>query len=264
MNNAQVGIKSLLSNWQQNTIKTASELKQEGYYNQLLNKYHKSGWLDSPAYGIYTKPGAKISWLSVINLLQKLSKPIHVGAMSALKLHGIIQYVTFNEEKEELFILNSSGRKWYLPKWFSVMVKNYEYHQIDLFKENKYGFVKYAESDIEVTVSSPERAILELLYFVPKLVTYEHAYELIDGARVLVPTLVQKLLEDCTSIKVKRLFLYLADKHNLPCFEYLDINKINLGAGDRLISGGGKYSAKYKISVPVISGAEDEEGIGYV
>jgi hypothetical protein len=37
-------------------------------------------------------------------------------------------------------------------------------------------------------------------------------YELIESQNNLRPDLLQKLLEQCTSVEVKRLFLYLAEK----------------------------------------------------
>jgi hypothetical protein len=264
LSNERHGIKELLIGWKDNTIKTALELNESGFYSQLLNKYSKSGWLDNPAYGIYTKAGSKVSWPAAISALQKQYFPVHVGALSALKLHGIIQYLTLDESKEQLFILNTSNKKKELPKWFSVIVSRYQYHQLHLFKNNNYGLVQQNVDKIATTISSPERAALEMLAVVPKYVSYSHAYELIEGAVLLRPEVMQKLLENCTSIKVKRLFLYLADKHNLPLLEHLDQNKINLGTGDRLIAGGGTYSSKYKISVPKMAVAEDEEGIGRV
>lgn len=264
LNNEQHGIKELLIGWKDNTIKTALELNESGFYSQLLNKYSKSGWLDNPAYGIYTKAGNKVSWPAAMSVLYRQGFPAHVGALSALKLHGILQYLTFDESKEQLFILNTSNKKKELPKWFSVIVSKYQYHQLHLFKNNECKLVEKNISEITVTISSPEQAILEMLALVPKCVSYDHAYELIESAVLLRPKVMQQLLENCTSIKVKRLFLYLADKHNLPLLKHLDKNKITLGVGDRLIAGGGIYSSKYKISVPKIAAAEDEEGIGRV
>jgi len=46
------------------------------------------------------------------------------------------------------------------------------------------------------------------------------------------------------------LFLFLADFCNLPCFKQLDLKKINLGKGKRCIGTGGRYIAKYLISIP--------------
>ena len=62
---------------------------------------------------------------------------------------------------------------------------------------------------------------------------------------------VQKLLEQCNSIKIKRIFLYLAEKLELPCFKRLILKKMNLGKGKRVIVKGGKLDTKYNITIPI-------------
>jgi len=66
----------------------------------------------------------------------------------------------------------------------------------------------------------------------------------------LRPQIIQKLLEECTSVKVKRLFLYMAKKANHQWFQFLKIDNIDLGKGHRTLANNGVYNAKYMISVP--------------
>jgi hypothetical protein len=66
----------------------------------------------------------------------------------------------------------------------------------------------------------------------------------------LRPAVVQKLLAACGSVKVTRLFLYLADKHNHAWFNYLTTNSLNFGKGKRVMAERGSYNDKYKIVVP--------------
>jgi len=68
----------------------------------------------------------------------------------------------------------------------------------------------------------------------------------------LRPKVVQALLENCNSIKVKRLFLHLSEQFNHPWLPSLDITRINLGKGKRVLGDGGKYYPKYKLSLPEI------------
>lgn len=75
-------------------------------------------------------------------------------------------------------------------------------------------------------------------------------YYLMEMLTTLRPTLVQQLLENCTSVKVKRLFLYMADKSGHRWFSKLDVSKISLGSGTRSISKGGVKNAKYNIVIP--------------
>ena len=66
----------------------------------------------------------------------------------------------------------------------------------------------------------------------------------------LKPKLVTELLSSCNSVKVKRLFLYMAEKANHQWFNFLKTDKIYLGNGDRMITEKGVYNAKYLISIP--------------
>lgn len=71
-----------------------------------------------------------------------------------------------------------------------------------------------------------------------------------EGLTTLRPQLVQALLETCTSIQVKRLFLYMAEKAGHAWFSMLDLSNLEIGKGDRSIVKGSAYIAKHCISVP--------------
>src|SRR5690606_30891248 len=70
--------------------------------------------------------------------------------------------------------------------------------------------------------STPERAVLELLDGVPHRETFEQADKFMEALHTLRPTLVQHLLEQCRSIKVKRVFLWLAERHEFAWLKKLD------------------------------------------
>ena len=89
-----------------------------------------------------------------------------------------------------------------------------------------------------------------MLYLVPKYQGFDEADKIINGLHALRSDVVQELLETCRSIKTKRLFLYMAERNGLPWFSDLNLNKIELGSGKRMIVKNGKYNAKYGISVP--------------
>jgi hypothetical protein len=61
---------------------------------------------------------------------------------------------------------------------------------------------------------------------------------------------LQKLLEDCKSVKVKRLFFFFADRHNHAWLKRLDRSRIDLGKGKRMLVRGGKLDPTYEITVP--------------
>ena len=66
----------------------------------------------------------------------------------------------------------------------------------------------------------------------------------------LRPDIVQNLLEQCCSMKVKRLFMFLAKKSQHPWLEKLDQNRINFGKGKRVIVKEGRLDTQYSITVP--------------
>lgn len=241
-------LNQLLASWLPGTLKTAKKLVAQGYSHRLLKVYVDSGWIESAGVGAYSRKNDRIEWVGGLYAIQQdLAMPIYVGGLSALSIHGLSQYVAMNER---LTLYNSSGKKLKLPKWFGLHFPEFEYHQYYLFSNNALGLTKETIYKIEFILSKPERALLECLALVPHDFNYQHASELIDNARLVDSVVMQSLLENCRSIKVKRLFLYLAEKHQLPCFKKLNINVIDLGEGKRKIADGGTYIKKYQISVP--------------
>ena len=75
-------------------------------------------------------------------------------------------------------------------------------------------------------------------------------YHIMEGLTTLRPKLLQQLLEQCTSIKVKRLFLYMGNKAGHDWLRRLDVSKLKLGTGSRTITKGGVYIAEFSITVP--------------
>jgi hypothetical protein len=61
---------------------------------------------------------------------------------------------------------------------------------------------------------------------------------------------MQELLEQCTSVKVKRLFLYMANKAQHQWLTFVDQKKIDVGKGDRTIVKRGIYNSDFQISIP--------------
>jgi hypothetical protein len=62
---------------------------------------------------------------------------------------------------------------------------------------------------------------------------------------------LQSLLELSGNVKVKRLFFWLADRHNYAWLQKLNKAQIDFGKGNRMLVKGGKLDKKYQISVPV-------------
>ena len=101
-----------------------------------------------------------------------------------------------------------------------------------------------------IRISSPERAILEYLHLAPDSIDLMECYQVMEGLSTLRPRLMQQRLEECRSIKVKRLFLYMAEKARHEWVKRLELSKLDLGKGPRSIVKGGVYSNKYALNLP--------------
>ena len=71
-----------------------------------------------------------------------------------------------------------------------------------------------------------------------------------ENLTTLRPRLVTALLDACSSIRVKRLFLYLATKANHGWLTRVNVTSLKLGNGDRSIAKGGVYDEQFRITVP--------------
>ena len=70
-------------------LATTASLAGRGYSRQLLDHYVSSGWLESPARGVFRRPGPPLKWQHVVASLQNLLQlPVHVGGLSALEIQG--------------------------------------------------------------------------------------------------------------------------------------------------------------------------------
>ena len=112
------------------------------------------------------------------------------------------------------------------------------------------GYVDLPVEDFTIRISSPERAAMEMLYYVPLEQGFDEAERIMESLLTRRPALVQNLLETCNSVKIKRLFMYMAEKAGLPWVEKLDLGKVDFGKGDRTIVEGGRLDPNYRITVP--------------
>ena len=241
-------LKTLLNNLKPGTVSLAPWLEELGISRNLQNHYLHSGWLEPIGRGAYKKPGEKVQWQGGIFAMQNQANlKVHVGAITALSLQGFGHYMRFNQETVYLF----SPYKENLPKWF----KDYEwestvFHQQTSFLPENFGIVEHEERNIHIKISSSERAIFESLYLSPKKLDLIECFHLMEGLVNLQPRLVQELLNHCNSVRVKRLFLYLAEKANHQWLKFINMSTLNLGSGNRRITEGGTYVSKYQITIP--------------
>ena len=240
----------LMRHWPTGVPLTSYWLKNNGYYKQLVNLYSKNGWIKSLGRGAYTRLDDHLTWQGAVHALQtQLKLPVHVGGLTALELYGVTQYVMLNDLNPTFYLYNSGEKPPHIPRWFLNKFTNCHLEQKRLFNL-EVGLSNKEVAGVQITTSSPERAILELLSLVPNKLTLDHANELMESLDRLRSGVMQQLLESCLSVKTKRLFLYFAEKCNLACFSDLDIDRIDLGSGKRVVDEGGRYHKKWLLSLP--------------
>lgn len=241
-------IKILFKDFVPGSIVTSKWLEEKGVSRSLQKHYLRSGWLEAFGRGAYKKPGDTITWQGAINAIQQQSElDVHVGAGSALTLHGFSHYLRLNRESLFLF----TPHKKHLPKWF--LDANWDFrvlHKQTEFLPAELGLTTFKEGNFPIKVSTPERAMLECLYLAPKLFDLVECYHLMEGMVNLKPKLLSELLAECSSVKVKRLFLYMAEKAGHQWLNFVKTGQINLGNGNRMLTKKGVYVSKYQLSIP--------------
>jgi hypothetical protein len=241
-------INKLLQETYPGTVMTSSWLREKGYSPELIRNYKASKWLKSFGNGAVVRYNDHIDYLGAVHTLQKqLGLSVHPSARTALGLLGRAHYLEMNQSRVYLFAHENEV----LPTWFKKHTWKPEIvHLTSSFLPPKLGMTTIEHKGFNVEVSTPARAILECLYMAPKDMDLLECHQLMEGLTGMVPSQLQVMLENCTSVKVKRLFFYLADKSKHSWLKYLDQSKIDLGTGTRSFAKKGVYISTYKITVP--------------
>ncbi|MGQ8366139.1 type IV toxin-antitoxin system AbiEi family antitoxin [Glaciecola sp. 1036] len=244
----QSKINQLLSIAPKGVVLTSSWLLEKGYSLQLQDRYKKSQWFKSFGRGALIRNKDTVDYLGAIQTLQEqLNLSVHPAAKTALILQGKSHYLEFSTQKVQLFSTPSEV----LPSWFKKHDWNVKLESnVTSFLPADIGMVEYQHKSFSLKISSPARAIMECLYLAPNDQPLLEVYELLEGLNNIRPATAQKLLESCSSVKVKRLFLYMADKAGHDWLTYINLDKIDLGKGKRQIVADGVYIPNYKITVP--------------
>jgi hypothetical protein len=243
-------INTLIQLLPRGSVLLPSWLLSQGYSYELQQIYRKSGWLKSIGKGAMLKSGDPLIMTGALSALQNIENlNIHIGGRSSLELQGLAHYLQINNSETTLFV---NGRT-KLPLWFENNDWNNtktKLFRLTLFSNETLGMTDFQEGELTMKISNPARAIMECLALCPDKFPLAESFELMEGLATLRPAKVQELLENCKSIKVKRLFLYFAERANHSWFKYLDISKIYLGVGNRSLVESGVWDSKYKLVLP--------------
>lgn len=234
----------------------AGWLEAHGYSSALRSQYVSAGWLDSPARRVYRRSRTPLTWQQVVISLQTLlDLPLAVGGRTALEQQGYAHYLSTAVREVHLY-----GPK-RPPTWLAdlPLEVNFCWHNsLRLFPGDadsapeprpamvsSGGLVTYP-----IRYASRERAVLELLDELPEHESFHQVEALMEGVSDLSPRRLQTLLEACASVKVKRLFLFFADRQRHAWLSRLDTSRVDLGSGKRVLVKGGKLDTRYNITVP--------------
>jgi len=241
-------LKKLLDTVPKRTVVLSSWLNDKGYSPQLLRRYRTSGWLSAVGTGAMIRAGDRVGYEGAVYALQNYaSMQVTPGARTALALLGKAHFLQMEQSLVTLFGPTDAR----LPKWlreadWGVKI---EFHRTS-FLPADLGLVEVEAGGVPLKVSSAPRAVMECLHLASGSDDLVEARELMDGLNNLRPKTVQVLLEACASIKVKRLFLYLADLAGHDWVKHVDRSRIDLGSGPRSLASDGTYIHEYQIMVP--------------
>lgn len=241
-------INQLLRQWPSGNVATLRWLNARGVDRRLADKYVQSGWLERLGHGVYQRAGASVDWFGAVHALQtQLALAVHPGGITAIELRGYTHYLSFGARAVVLF--GNPGTK--LPAWFEAHTWS---RPVTLVTTGVFAGIEKSTSTVQVDtveleVSTLERATLEMMYLVPKRQSYEEAFQVMESLTSLRPKAVQELLECCTSVKTKRVFMHVAERANHPWLKHLDLSKVDFGSGRRTIHAGGRLDKKYDLVV---------------
>lgn len=254
----------------------AAWLEERGIASNLRAYYVKNGWLEQPVRSVYKKPRGKLSWQQVVISLQTLllRVPLYVGGRTALELQGFAHYLSQETKTVHLYGPEKP------PAWLDKLdlPQRFVYHNsttlfrndpvtqglsslawniadgtgrdLTHFQGGSLTSLAWGQWDWPLTLSQPERAYLEMLDELPRRESFHQADMIMQSAANFSPRRLQKLLADCDSVKVKRLFFYFADRHRHAWLKRLEKTGIDLGKGKRMLVPGGKLDPVYLITMP--------------
>jgi hypothetical protein len=211
----------------------------------------------------------------VIALQTLLARNLVAGGRTALDMHGFSHYLETSTQAVYLYGPRPP------PTWLKTLPCGVEFrtrndarifksalastapHQLEepagerVKRSDGAMIVPWGQWNWPMTISTPERAILEFLDELPDRESFHQADVLMEGLSTLSPARLQTLLVDCHNIKVKRLFFFFADRQAHAWLKRLNRNAIDFGRGKRSLVKGGRYDAKHMITVP-----EDLNAVG--
>lgn len=239
-------------------------LRTHGYSSSLVVRYVDSGWLVSPARGVYMRKSGRLQWEGVIRSLQiGEGISLHVGGRFALTLQGHEHYLRLGDPgtitlygpnrppswvgklplKEHFEFLGKGPFDLPVPRFSTEMSEK-------MLSEQGLAWHRANSGADALVCSTPERAMLELCDGVSEAALVYEADALMQAMTTLRPQRIGVLLRHCRSVKAKRLFLVLAERHQHAWLSHVPLDGVDLGRGKRVLVPGGHLNPTYQITLP--------------
>jgi hypothetical protein len=237
-----------LLDWTPGDIHGLDWLGTKNVDQRLAYSYFEEGYLRKVGPGVFARKNDELDWLGVVRFLQEEMKlQLHISGRTALELHGHGHYVAGGSKK--MANLTSYENRSF-PSWLSSEENNFEFSfkKSSLLRKEEF-LTNYKNNGFEVKISSRELAILEFIDSLDLTSSLETAQNYTESLQTLRPEVMQEVLEKFNSVKAKRVFLFLAEKLSLKFVNNLDLSRISLGTGKRVVVEGGELNKKYQITV---------------
>ncbi|NJM84331.1 MAG: hypothetical protein HC844_19480 [Tabrizicola sp.] len=238
----------------------AAWLVSQGIAYESFRDYVTRGWLDRITRGVFRRPlpstaatptSNSVDWKTCILSTQHImGHDLHVGGTTALGEQGHAHYLRLGESAP-VWVYGDSIPNWLVKLPMDVKIRT---RPRSLFTDPKLGLIEGKTTgqpwDWGLTMSTPERAILEAMDELPDHESFHTLDMVFESLTTLRPRLLSDLLQSCRKIKVRRLFFVFADRHDHPWRKRIDPQAFDLGSGDRALVTGGKIHPRYQIMVP--------------
>lgn len=225
-------------------------LQARGFSRFRVDYFLRAGKLEASVTGVYRRPGPPLKWEHVVFSLNEMGWAVHVGGRSALELQGLAHYLP--DVSQQRIILYGTAK---VPAWVSAYPGSFRFEinnqrLFDLLPQAAVHTKPFGSWDWPIPYSTPELAMLQLLAGVQEAADFSLADKFFEAAVNLRPDILHTLLQACTQVKTKRLFLWFSDRHGHDWHQNLKTDGIDLGRGKRMLVKGGAYDATYQITVP--------------
>ena len=248
-------------------------LQMQGVSRTSIHDYVRRGWLERVASRVYRRttahgPTGRLRWeLAIMSVQSTSAGTLYIGGMTALELHGLSHFARLGNDREvHLYDPDHAAPTWLatLPTDATLVMHRRGlctdpllgtgWHRLDLGTRRLGAAVPSPDVkeawDHFVRVAGPERAAIEMMEDVPTSLSFDHADKIFENLATLRPRLVTALLEQCSSIRAKRLFLFFADRHDHSWSKRVDRSHVELARGKRQLVRGGRLDPHYQITVP--------------